>query len=176
MAEDKGDKTEAPTPRRRQQAREQGNVARSPDVVAALILLGVMVLLHSTGPRMVAILKALVHDMLSQDSLANLTFASAGGGLLHACYSAGAAMAPLLLGVVLIAIVGNVVQVGFIFNPGRLSPNLNALNPAGGRGPRPLRWRGPPPCGGGALLFLRDARRRRPGCRLRRAPARPAPR
>jgi flagellar biosynthesis protein FlhB len=134
MAEDKGDKTEAPTPRRRQQAREQGNVARSPDVVAALILLGVMVLLHSTGPRMVAILKALVHDMLSQDSLANLTFASAGGGLLHACYSAGAAMAPLLLGVVLIAIVANVAQVGFIFNPERLSPNLNALNPAGGLG------------------------------------------
>src|SRR5690348_11802400 len=108
MAEDNGDKTEAPTPRRRQQAREQGNVARSPDVTSALILLGVMVLLHSTGPRMVTILKALVHDMLSQESLSDLSSASAGGGLLHACYSAGAAMAPLLLGVVLIAVVGNV--------------------------------------------------------------------
>jgi flagellar biosynthetic protein FlhB len=134
MADDNGDKTEAPTPRRRQQAREQGNVARSPDVNAALILLGVMVLLHSTGPRMVTILKALVHDMLSQDSLSDFSLASAGGGLLHACYSAGAAMAPLLLGVVLIAVVGNVVQIGFIFNPGRLTPNLNALNPAGGFG------------------------------------------
>ena len=35
MAEDDGDKTEAPTPRRRQEAREQGNIARSPDLTAA---------------------------------------------------------------------------------------------------------------------------------------------
>ena len=134
MAEDQGDKTEAPTPRRRQEAREQGNVARSPDVNAALILLGVMILLHATGPRMVEILKALVHDMLSPESLSNFNSASAGGGLLHACYSAGAAMAPLLGGVVLIAIVGNVAQVGFLFNPAKLQPNLGALNPVGGLG------------------------------------------
>jgi flagellar biosynthetic protein FlhB len=134
MAESNGDKTEAPTARRRQQAREQGQVARSPDVTAALILLGVMVLLHTTGPRMVAILKALVSDMLGRDSLSDFSPASAGGGLLHACYSAGAAMAPLLVGVVLIAVLGNVVQIGFIFNPARLAPNLNVLNPAGGLG------------------------------------------
>ena len=29
MAEDFGDKTEAPTPRRRQEAREEGNIARA---------------------------------------------------------------------------------------------------------------------------------------------------
>jgi len=45
MAEDFGDKTEAATPRRRQEAREEGNVARSPDLVAALLLVGMFVLL-----------------------------------------------------------------------------------------------------------------------------------
>lgn len=134
MAEDRGDKTEAPTARRRQEAREQGNVAKSPDVNVALILLGVMVLLHSTGPRIVEILKGLIHDMLGAKSLSDLTEASASGGMVHAIYSAGAAMAPLLIGVVLIAIIGNVAQVGFIFNPARLTPNLNALNPIGGFG------------------------------------------
>jgi flagellar biosynthetic protein FlhB len=134
MADDQGDKTEAPTPRRRQEAREQGNVAKSTDITVALILLGVMILLHSTGTHMVEILKALLHDLLGPNSMADLSDASAGGGLLHAIYAAGAAMAPLLLGVVLIAIIGNVVQVGFIFNPSRLAPNLNALNPVGGLG------------------------------------------
>lgn len=134
MAEDNGDKTEAPTPRRRQEAREQGNIARSPDVTVALILLGVMILLHSTGPRMVEILKGLTHDMLGPNSMSDLTDASAAGGLLHAVYSAGAVMMPLLLGVVLIAIIGNVAQVGFNFNFARLTPNLNALNPMAGLG------------------------------------------
>lgn len=134
MAEDQGDKTEAPTARRRQEARDQGNIAKSPDVTVALILLGVMILLHSTGPRMVEILKGLIHDLLGPNSLADLSEASAGGGLLHAIYSAGGAMTPLLVGVVLIAILGNVVQVGFIFNPARLAPNLNVLNPVGGLG------------------------------------------
>jgi flagellar biosynthetic protein FlhB len=134
MAEDRGDKTEAPTPRRRQEARDQGNIAKSPDVTVALILLGVMVLLHSTGPRMVEILKALIHDLLGPNSLSDLTSASAGGALLRAIYSGGAVMAPLLLGVVLIAIIGNVAQIGFVFNFTRLTPNLNALNPVSGLG------------------------------------------
>lgn len=134
MADENGDKTEAPTPRRRLEAREQGNIAKSPDVTVALILLGMMVLLHSTGGRMIEILKALIHDMLGPNSMSDLTEASASGGLLHAIYSAGALMAPLLLGVVLIAIVGNVAQVGFNFNFTRLTPNLAALNPTRGLG------------------------------------------
>lgn len=134
MAESNGDKTEAPTPRRRQEARDQGNIARSPDITVALILLGVMVLLHSTGPRMVEILKSLIHEMLGPHSLSNLAESSAAGGLLQAIYSFAAVMTPLLLGVVLIAIIGNVAQVGFVFNFTRLTPNLNALNPIGGFG------------------------------------------
>lgn len=134
MAEGNGDKTEAPTPRRRQEARDQGNIARSPDISVALILLGMMVLLHATGPRMVEVLKTLIHQMLGPDSFSNLSDSSAPGGLLAAVYSFAAVMAPLLIGVVLIAIIGNVAQVGFVFNFTRLTPNLNALNPAGGFG------------------------------------------
>ena len=134
MAEDQGDKTEAPTPRRRQEAREQGNVARSQDLTVALILLGMMLMLHSTGPKLVDALKTLVRDMLSPDSLSDLSASSAGGGMLRAVHSVGVAMAPLLLGVVLVAVVGNLAQVGFNFNPARLQPNLGALNPARGLG------------------------------------------
>jgi flagellar biosynthetic protein FlhB len=134
MADDTGDKTEAPTPRRRAEAREQGNIARSQDLTVALMLLGVMLTLNSTGPRLVNALKVLVHTMLGAESLSDFSTDGATGGMLHAVYAAGAALAPLLVAVVVIAIVANFLQVGFNFSPNRLQPNFGALNPTRGLG------------------------------------------
>jgi len=134
MADDYGDKTEAPTPRRRAEAREQGNFARSSELTLALLLLGVMVMLHATGPRMVEALKALVHEMLGPASIGDPSERGATGGLLHAVYLMGDALAPLLIGVVVIAFMANVVQVGLYFSPARIQPNLAALNPFRGLG------------------------------------------
>jgi flagellar biosynthetic protein FlhB len=134
MAEDGGDKTEAPTPRRRTEAREQGTFARSHDLVVAMILVGVMVILKITGPKVVEVLKSLVHEMLKAESISDFSLGSAGGSLLHAVYSAGIAMTPLFAGVVMIAVVGNILQTGFFFNPEKLAPNWNVLNPTVGFG------------------------------------------
>ena len=46
MADDNDDRTQAPTPRRRQEARQEGNVARSADLSAALVLLGFLLALR----------------------------------------------------------------------------------------------------------------------------------
>ena len=56
MAEDMGDKTEAPTPKRRAEAREQGNIARSPDLTAAAVILGLLMMLDWYGPGLVGAL------------------------------------------------------------------------------------------------------------------------
>ncbi|MGB7158581.1 MAG: EscU/YscU/HrcU family type III secretion system export apparatus switch protein, partial [Tepidisphaeraceae bacterium] len=77
-----GDKTEAPTPRRRMEAREQGNIARSPDLTAAVLLIGMLMLLKNFGPGLVTAMKALVTEMLSRASLADLSGAEIGGQLL----------------------------------------------------------------------------------------------
>jgi len=129
MAEDQGDKTEAPTPRRRAEAREQGNLARSPDLTMALLLLGIMLMLHATGPKLVQALRTLVKTMLDLPALGDLSADSAGGQMLRAIYAVGGALAPLLAGIVLIAVVANIAQVGFYFSPRRLEPNVAALNP-----------------------------------------------
>lgn len=134
MAEDQGDKTEAPTPRRRAEAREQGNVARSPDLTMAVLLLGILLMLHATGPKLVQALKTLVHSMLDLPALRDLSADSAGGQTLYAIYLVGGALAPLLVGIVVIALAANVAQVGFYFSPKRLQPNLAALNPLRGLG------------------------------------------
>src|SRR5262245_40409826 len=129
MAEDFGDKTEAPTPRRRTEAREQGNIARSPDIVAAALLIGVMYTLNATGGNLVRALRSLMTYLFSGDALFN----SSTGDLSHTCAMAakaiGLALAPLLLVAMGIAIVGNLLQVGLFFSTKRLQPNLAALNP-----------------------------------------------
>ncbi|CAN5464744.1 EscU/YscU/HrcU family type III secretion system export apparatus switch protein [soil metagenome] len=129
MAEDFGDKTEAPTPRRRMEAREQGNIARSPDIVAAALLIGVMYTLNATGGSLFRALRSLLTYVLSGDALWNV----AGGDAWHTCVMAakaiGVALAPLLIVAMGVAIVANVLQVGLFFSAKRLQPNLAALNP-----------------------------------------------
>lgn len=132
MADDFGDKTEAPTPRRRQEAREQGNVARSPDLTAAALLLGFLVLMDWYGPGLVETLRDLMSRMLSEEALSDLSTDSIAAPIPGALAQVGGAVAPLAAGVVLVAVLTNLLQVGLFFNTKRLQPNLAALNPLKG--------------------------------------------
>ena len=122
MADDYGDKTEAPTLRRRQEARGDGRIARSADLTAALILLAGLLLLQTTGPRLAMSLKALVASLLSQ----NLTDLSPAA-LLGPMKDVGSAMLPILIGLFVAAIVCQLLQVGFFF---RLKLHADRLDPA----------------------------------------------
>jgi flagellar biosynthetic protein FlhB len=135
MADDSGgERTEAPTARRRQEAHDAGNVARSPDLTAALLLLGILVLLRSFGPAIVSAMKVVVLDNLQPSSLSNLDARVAMPQFARAVAGVGIAMVPMFIGVVLIAAIANVMQVGLVLNFNRLQPNLSALNPVRGLG------------------------------------------
>ncbi|HVT88384.1 MAG TPA: flagellar biosynthesis protein FlhB [Tepidisphaeraceae bacterium] len=129
MADDFGDKTEAPTPRRRQEAREQGNIAKSQDLTAAVLLVGVIVLLSWYGPNLIGALRTITEDMLGPGSLKNPVADTVGMQMMLAIRVVGSAMAPLLLGVMVVAILVNMVQVGFFFTLTRIQPQFSALNP-----------------------------------------------
>src|SRR5688572_25170503 len=111
MAEDLTDKTEAPTPRRREEAREQGQIARSADLTAAALLLGFLLLMNSFGPGLLKALRALMAELLSSDSLSNLDSSTVGPAILKSIMAAGGAVAPLLVGAIIVAIVANLLQV-----------------------------------------------------------------
>ncbi|MCC6240751.1 MAG: flagellar biosynthesis protein FlhB [Phycisphaerales bacterium] len=134
MAEDLGDKTEAPTPQRRTKAREQGNIPRSQDLNAAVLLLGFMVLLDFFGKDLVRVMGEIMQSLLGPQSLSHLTSTGIQSLLLNITLLVGRAMLPLLAGVVLLAVVINLIQVGFFASAQRLQPNLNALNPVKGLG------------------------------------------
>src|SRR5262245_36542466 len=129
MADDAGEKTEAPTPRRRTEAREQGNIARSHDLTTAAALLAVLTLLDWYGPGLIGALKMTMEQLLGPDSLGEYSPQGLGPRLMLAIRVIGGAMAPLLVGVLLVVVLVNMAQVGLFFSTRRLQPNLAALNP-----------------------------------------------
>ena len=131
MAEDAGDKTEAPTPRRRTEGREQGNIVRSHDLAASAVIIGLLLMLKWYGPGLVNALKTLMAELLSSDVLGDNHIDNLFTTLLRG--DAGRpALVPLLVGALFIAVLVNVLQVGFYFGTQRLTPNFNALNPVNG--------------------------------------------
>jgi flagellar biosynthesis protein FlhB len=129
MAEDLGDKTEAPTPRRRQEARDQGNIARSPDLTAAVLLLAIIFMLDWYGPGLVGALKAVMAEILGGDAIRNPGSDHAMMPLLVAIRMVARALAPLLIGAMIVAILVNLAQVGLFFSFNRIQPRISALNP-----------------------------------------------
>ena len=130
MAETDGDKTEAPTPRRRQEARDQGRIARSPDLTAALLLVGITVLLGTTGGTLWQTLELILAGTLRGQ------IRITGGADVMPTFAqltllVGRAMAPLFGGILLVAIFANWVQVGFHPNLKKIQPKF-PFNPIAG--------------------------------------------
>lgn len=64
MAEEFAEKTEAPTPKRRQKAAEDGQVLRSRELTAAAVVLAGVLWLALSGPALIGALKAVMRESL----------------------------------------------------------------------------------------------------------------
>lgn len=126
-----GEKTEKPTPKRLADARKKGQVAKSTDLVGALGLLALLsvipVAASKFGPEMLVAFRTVLSqapDQTDPHSLLQFTGMVARPGL-------------MLLGVVmatamLVGVLGNVAQVGFLFSTESITPKLSKLNPMEG--------------------------------------------
>ncbi|MFO0013567.1 MAG: flagellar biosynthesis protein FlhB [Planctomycetota bacterium] len=132
MADSAGDKKHEATEYRRRKAREEGNVVRSADLGSATLLLVGVVLLDVTGPSMIEALSLVLRDQLggsfewATDSRTWLT------RLLMATARSSLALAPLLAGVFLTSLIIHFVQVGPLWLPDKLAPDLQRINPLSG--------------------------------------------
>ncbi|MCB9851806.1 MAG: flagellar biosynthesis protein FlhB [Phycisphaerales bacterium] len=132
MPDDAGEKTEAPTPRRLQEARNKGQIARSADLNSALLLLGGLVGLRLFGPQMIGSLHEMMRRNLSvTEPAAGLTLDVAALVPEIGMIILGAA-GPVLLVLIFLAIASNMLQVGFLFTTEPLAPKLDKLNPING--------------------------------------------
>lgn len=137
MAEDsEEDKTEEPSARKLQQARESGDVPKSPELPQALSLIGACALIALKGPDICQTLAADLLPFLAHPE--QLLNSLRGDGGLAIARSLGFAVLPvmiMILGVTMIlGVAGNVLQTGFIFAPKKLAPDFSKLNPLSGFG------------------------------------------
>jgi len=132
MAESEGDKTEAPTARRRMEARQQGNIPRSRDLTSSVLLIGGLLLMRWFGAGVVFSLRDVVAVMLSPASMVEFNGSKVGPQVLLIMEKVGIAVAPLLGGVIILVVIINIAQVGLNFSPQRLAINFGALNPVRG--------------------------------------------
>lgn len=132
MADDYGDRTEAPTPRRRQEARENGQIARSQDLTAAVLFLAAMLLLNFFGSNIMTTLRDVMRRMLAHEALSDFSPTSLAEAFFQLLVRVAVALGPVLAGFVLVAIAINLVQVGFFLSTKRIQPKLEILSPARG--------------------------------------------
>ena len=119
-------RTEKATPRRRQKAREQGQVARSRDLVAGLGTMAAVALLAGLLPAFAGDWRGLLRDQL--DFAATHRDQPLVPWHSHLGIFRGVALAASLSW--LVATVGGVAQGGMVFAPSALAPSLNRLSPA----------------------------------------------
>ena len=133
MAENNFEKTEAPTPRRKQEARDDGNIARSTDLTAALMLLASVIALNVLGTRMIQVLGHATRTLLNGEHYGNPTrIDGLGESLYYSVYMFAYALGPIILAIAAIGLVASVGQVGFLLTLKPLEPSLSKLNPIKG--------------------------------------------
>ena len=129
-----GEKTEAPTPRRLEEARERGQVPRSTDLTAALTLLAGMAALYLLGGQVVGTLVTALKDMLQFGHERNLTSESVVTDFVALSRTIGLAVAPVMGAIAVAGIAANLIQSGPVFSAYPLKPSLEKLSPAKGFG------------------------------------------
>jgi flagellar biosynthesis protein FlhB len=133
MATDEyGERTEQPTDRRRNQARERGNVPRSMDLTAAGLLLGAASVLYMLAipvcRTLADLMAATLRNARPQAMDAN-EVVERMRGLLRII---GPNLLAILFAMMVTALIWNVLQVGFLVAPEVLQPQFSRLNPLSG--------------------------------------------
>jgi flagellar biosynthetic protein FlhB len=135
MPEERDDleKTEEPTPKRREEARKKGQVARSRSLIPAATLLVAALILHFAGEELIVRMERLFIGFFSlaggrreivREDLFSLSLES---GLLFL-----PVLIPLFAGLVLAGMGGGFLQTGFLWTAEPLRPDLSRLNPLTG--------------------------------------------
>ena len=128
-----GEKTEKATPKKRKDARQRGQVARSTDLQGAVVLLAGIIALGSTGPAMVQRMADVMRAGIAQMSSPDVVSKKGVGVLLgNAGEAALLAVAPIALACVVAGIATCAGMVGLKPSAKALRPDAKRMNPVQG--------------------------------------------
>lgn len=133
QGQDRDQRTEAPTPKRLQDARERGEVPRSRELTGAAVMLAGSVALLMLGSDMAGRLGAIMRGALSAQVLdRNAPQPAEMFG--QVLFDTGVALAPFLGAVMLAAVAAPALLGGWVVSGKALVPNAGRLNPVAGLG------------------------------------------
>jgi len=129
---DTEEKTEAATPHRQQEAKKKGQVAKSADLNAAIIVMAIVGVVYLFGGYMGQTFSVYVHLILVKDMTSILStdqFINVYKDTLYLCFKI---MAPILAVAIFCGLAANLLQVGFMFSSDAINPKLSHVNPLEG--------------------------------------------
>lgn len=134
-AEQDLDKNESATPHKLDEARKRGQVAKSAELVSALVFACAVGLVYAKGHEQ--LLALFRFDRLLLGLAGDAQSAAHGAWWLwhlteHCVRSAGTLLFPLLGGIVLVAILANLAQTGAVLSLHPVTPDWQRVNPATG--------------------------------------------
>ncbi len=127
-----GEKTEQPTERRRNEAREQGNVARSRDLTAAGLMLGAAIVISMLLIPLCRTLAELTASLLRSAGRERLAPADVVERFRIILQTLAPSLLAVLCAMMLTAFIWNVVQFGILIAPEALVPQFGRLSPLSG--------------------------------------------
>ena len=135
-ADDGAEKTHEPTPRKLEQARRKGEVAKSTDVGVAAIYIAMLATVGAFGgSAALSSGEALMGFLANPDRLAGRILGPGGAALsAHAVFAAVAPTLPFLLAPLVAAVLAYAAQMAIVFAPEKLAPKLSRIDPIANAG------------------------------------------
>ena len=134
MADDKDQKTESATPKKRDEERKKGNVAKSREIPSAIILLVSLATLYVAGSYMFENMMKVVDRGLAGAGTMEFTKERIHLLLVDSIVDIGMITFPILLAIFLVAIVSNVAQTGLMISSEAMEPKFEKIDPIKGLG------------------------------------------
>lgn len=126
------DKTEKPTAKKIRDARKKGNVAKSKEVVNVVTFLGIIFVFSILSDFIIRQLEELISMFLTMDISNSLNEDMIQPIMLKTMLTLFMSFLPIGFIVMVLGVIGNIMQTGFLFSPEALKPKLDKLNPVTG--------------------------------------------
>ncbi|HEY2144529.1 MAG TPA: flagellar biosynthesis protein FlhB [Steroidobacteraceae bacterium] len=127
-----GERTEEPSQRRLQEARERGQIPRSRELTIFATMIGGSAALVASGGSLGVRMSQMMRNGLSFDTNSLLATDSMFASLRDACGNALTAILPVLGALVGLVLLASVVLGGWNFSPRALAPDFSRLDPLAG--------------------------------------------
>jgi flagellar biosynthetic protein FlhB len=134
VAESDLEKTEPASPRRLEEAREKGQVPRSPELTTFAVLMAAGASLYVTGGTAIGRLAAMMESALTLDREAAFDTHRMLARLGEAAWGALLALTPMFVVVLVAALAAPLLLSGWLFTFEAVAPQFSRLNPASGLG------------------------------------------